>query len=66
MTMTIETLVVSSTVALWFANGWYLNTRLNAVHRKLDAALEALAAIGEATVRPELPSMVDRPELGSE
>ena len=64
--MTIESLIIASAVALWFANGWYLNTRLNAVHRKLDAALEALAAISEATVRPELPSMVDRPDLVSE
>ena len=56
MTMTIESLVVASAVALWFANGWYLNTRLNEVHRKLDAALETLAAISAATVRPELDS----------
>ena len=54
--MTIESLVVASAVALWFANGWYLNTRLNEVHRKLDAALETLAAISAATVRPELDS----------
>lgn len=38
--MSIETLIVLSAVVLWVANGWYLNERLNVVHRKLDRVLE--------------------------
>jgi hypothetical protein len=38
--MTVETTVIATAVALWFAQGWYLNTRLERVHAKLDRALE--------------------------
>ena len=32
----IERTVTGTAIALWFAHGWYLNTRLQAVHRKVD------------------------------
>lgn len=38
--MSIETYIGSVAVALWFAHGWYLNTRLERVHAKLDRVLE--------------------------
>lgn len=38
--MTVETTVIATAVALWLAQGWYLNTRLERVHAKLDRALE--------------------------
>jgi hypothetical protein len=38
----IEKTIVLTAVALWFAHGWYLNTRLNAVHKKLDALMEGM------------------------
>lgn len=28
-------------IILWFAQGWYLNTRLALVHEKLDKILES-------------------------
>jgi hypothetical protein len=31
-----ERTVVITAIALWFAFGWYLNTRLERVHKKLD------------------------------
>lgn len=43
----IETTVVITAVALWFAHGWYLNSRLEHVHRKLDATLEQLNGLRE-------------------
>lgn len=36
----IEKTVIGAAVLLWFAHGWYLNTRLERVHAKLDAVLE--------------------------
>lgn len=33
----LEKLIIGSVIALWFANGWYLNERLKAVHKKLDS-----------------------------
>lgn len=36
----IEKTIVGTAVVLWFAHGWYLNTRLERVHAKLDAVLE--------------------------
>jgi hypothetical protein len=36
----VETTVVVSAIVLWFAHGWYLNTRLRGVHKKLDHMLE--------------------------
>jgi hypothetical protein len=32
----LEKLIIGSVIALWFANGWYLNEKLRAVHKKLD------------------------------
>jgi hypothetical protein len=40
-TSTEQTIVLTA-VALWFAHGWYLNTRLNALHKKLDALMEGM------------------------
>jgi hypothetical protein len=39
--MTAEiTTIIAAAVALWFAQGWYLNTRLERVHKKLDMIFE--------------------------
>jgi hypothetical protein len=38
---TLTWTIVGTAIALWFANGWYLNTRLLRVHEKLDRVLEA-------------------------
>jgi hypothetical protein len=38
--MTTESTIIAAAVALWFAQGWYLNTRLERVHKKLDQILE--------------------------
>lgn len=35
-----ETIIVT-TLAAWFAYGWYLNLRLQSVHEKLDDVLDA-------------------------
>ena len=35
----IERTIVITAVVLWFAHGWYLNTRLLDVHKKLDRVL---------------------------
>ena len=40
--MSIEATIVVTAIALWFAQGWYLNTRLNAIHEKLDRVLGEL------------------------
>lgn len=37
----VSTIVVTA-VILWFAQGWYLNTRLKDVHDKLDKTLDAI------------------------
>ena len=37
----IEKTIILAAIALWFAHGWYLNTRLKRVHEKLDRTLEA-------------------------
>lgn len=34
-----ERTIIGCAVVLWFAHGWYLNTRLRDVHRKLDSIL---------------------------
>jgi hypothetical protein len=38
--MTIESTIIVTAVLLWFAHGWYLNTRLERVHAKLDLLLD--------------------------
>ena len=40
--MNIEYTIVLTAVVLWFAQGWYLNTRLEQVHAKLDRVLECI------------------------
>lgn len=37
---TVEKTIVITAVVLWFAHGWYLNTKLLLVHEKLDQVLE--------------------------
>lgn len=37
----IEKFIVITAVVLWFAQGWYLNEKLKAVHAKLDTLTEA-------------------------
>jgi|694.fasta_scaffold121355_5 hypothetical protein len=37
---TIEKTIITTAIALWFAQGWYLNERLKHVHNKLDAVLQ--------------------------
>jgi hypothetical protein len=36
----VEGTVVLTGIAVWFAQGWYLNERLRKVHDKLDRVLE--------------------------
>lgn len=45
--MSIETTVIITGVALWFAHGWYLNLRLQYVHKKLDAVLAQFNGLRE-------------------
>jgi hypothetical protein len=40
-----ERIVVITAIALWFAFGWYLNTRLERVHKKLDQILEQFSGL---------------------
>ena len=37
--MTTEETIVATAFGLWFAQGWYINTRLERVHKKLDLPL---------------------------
>jgi hypothetical protein len=37
----IEKTIVLTAIALWFAQGWYLNEKLNPRHEKLDCLLDA-------------------------
>ncbi len=45
--MSIETTIIVKAVVLWFAHGWYLNTRLERVHAKLDRVLECFDGLRE-------------------
>jgi len=47
----IEKTVIFAAIALWFAHGWYLNTRLNAVHKKLDALMESMDKVLDPEMR---------------
>ena len=38
--MTTEGTIIAAAIALWFAQGWYFNTRLERVHKKLDLILD--------------------------
>lgn len=41
----LERTIILTTVGLWFAHGWYLNTRLDRVHKKLDQILQAFEGL---------------------
>ena len=43
----LEQTIVGTAIALWFAHGWYLNTKLHSVHRKLDTVLECFDGLRE-------------------
>jgi hypothetical protein len=43
--MTTESTIIAAAVALWFAQGWYLNTRLERVHKKLDLIFEQFGGL---------------------
>jgi hypothetical protein len=43
----VETTVILTAAALWFAHGWYLNYRLKSVHAKLDSVLDQFNGIRE-------------------
>jgi len=43
--MTTESTLITAIVALWFAQGWYLNTRLERVHKKRDQMLEQFSGL---------------------
>lgn len=43
----IEGTIIGTAVALWFAHGWYMNTKLEAVHRKLDHLIESFDGLRE-------------------
>jgi len=40
--MSLQNTIIVTAIILWFANGWYLNERLNLVHKKLDKTLYTL------------------------
>ena len=37
----IKEAIIGTAIATWFAHGWYLNLRLQSVHKKLDNVLDA-------------------------
>lgn len=43
----IERFIAGTALVLWFAHGWYLNTRLERVHAKLDRVLEQFEGLRE-------------------
>lgn len=43
----LEITIIGTAIALWFAHGWYLNSRLRRVHQKLDALLESFDGLRE-------------------
>ena len=43
----VESTVIITAVALWFAHGWYLNERLKSVHAKLDLVLDQFNGLRE-------------------
>jgi hypothetical protein len=43
----LEKLIIGSVIVLWFANGWYLNEKLKAVHKKLDRLSENFNGLRE-------------------
>jgi hypothetical protein len=45
--MAITTTIIATAVVLWFAQGWYLNDRLEKVHQKLDRLSEQFNGLRE-------------------
>jgi hypothetical protein len=45
--MSIQATIMFAAVVLWFAQGYYLNDRLRAVHKKLDGVLEEFNGLRE-------------------
>ena len=43
----VETTVILTAIALWFAHGWYLNERLKSVQAKLDSVLDQFNGLRE-------------------
>lgn len=43
----MESTVIWTAVALWFAIGWYMNTKLQDVHKKLDRITSYLDGLRE-------------------
>jgi hypothetical protein len=41
----VVTTIVRTAIVLWFAHGWYLNTRLLSVHKKLDQIREQFSGL---------------------
>jgi hypothetical protein len=43
--MTTESTIIAAVIAFWFAQRWYLDTRLERVHKKLDQILEQFTGL---------------------
>lgn len=43
----VEKTIIGVAIVLWFAHGWYLNERLQHVHKKLDSVLDSLNGLRE-------------------
>ncbi len=43
----VERTIVYTAIALWFAQGWYLNERLRSVHAKLNVVLDQFNGLRE-------------------
>ncbi len=61
----IEKTIVVTAVILWFAQGWYLNTRLRDVHQKLDQILDAFNGLRDYLYEID-PQFDDERELWTE
>jgi len=45
--MITESTIIAAAIALWIAQGWYLNTRLERVHERLNVILEQFDGLRE-------------------
>jgi hypothetical protein len=63
--MTTEGTIITAAVVLWFAQGWYLNTRLERVHKKLDVILEQFNGLRQYLYEKD-PQFDDERELLAE
>jgi hypothetical protein len=43
--MALEVTIIATAVALWFAHGWYLNSRLARLHAKLDRLIDGMEGL---------------------